>query len=99
MMRRGKWKCCYYHGEEPELFDLHDDPDEMRNLAGEACHKQVLDEMLGEMTKGWDPEKVEAEFTELKGKLAYIRSSPKEEAYLEKEYWVGPENYGSVNPV
>lgn len=34
MLRRGRWKYIAYVGYEPQLFDLEDDPDEIRNLAG-----------------------------------------------------------------
>lgn len=34
MLRRGRWKYIAYVGCEPQLFDLQDDTDEIRNLAG-----------------------------------------------------------------
>ena len=33
MLRKGPWKYIAYPGFPPELFNLHDDPDELRNLA------------------------------------------------------------------
>jgi len=33
MLRRGDWKYIAYVGYEPQLFNLKDDPDEIRNLA------------------------------------------------------------------
>jgi arylsulfatase K len=35
MFRRGKWKYVAYPGYPPQLFNLADDPHEIRNLAGE----------------------------------------------------------------
>ncbi len=28
MLRSGRWKLIYYHGYEPQLFDLEEDPAE-----------------------------------------------------------------------
>ncbi len=43
MLRRGKWKYHHYVGFPPELFDL-EDPEETRDLAGEAAYAPVLEE-------------------------------------------------------
>lgn len=33
MLRRGRYKYIHYHGFDPELYDIQDDPEELRNLA------------------------------------------------------------------
>ena len=33
MIRRGDFKYNYYKNDTPELYDLREDPKEMRNLA------------------------------------------------------------------
>lgn len=43
MLRRGDWKYIAYVGYEPQLFNLRDDPDEIRNLA--ASRPDVVKEM------------------------------------------------------
>ncbi len=45
MIRQGDWKYSYYKTDTPELYNLRDDPNEMRNLAPEPAHKTTLDEM------------------------------------------------------
>ena len=99
MMRRGDWKCNYYHGEPVELFNLAEDPDEMVNRAGDPACKAVLDEMLAEILREWDPEKVEAELREQRKVSDYVRAAPADPTSLAGERWLGPRNYGSVRPV
>jgi len=43
MIRRGNWKYIAYVGYEPQLFNLKDDPDEIRNLA--KARPKVVKEM------------------------------------------------------
>ena len=45
MVRRGPWKYSYYVSDMPELYNLAEDPGEMRNLALSAGHKGTLDQM------------------------------------------------------
>ena len=99
MMRRGDWKCNYYHGEPPELFNLAEDPDEMVNRAGDPACRAVLNGMLAEILREWDPEKVEGELREQRRVFDYIRAAPADPTSLAGERWRGPRNYGSVNPV
>jgi choline-sulfatase len=42
MLRRGRYKYIHYVGYEPELFDLFEDPEELRNLASEPSHATIL---------------------------------------------------------
>ncbi len=41
MVRSGPWKYNYYHGMQPELFNLEDDPGETTNLSGQPQHRGV----------------------------------------------------------
>ena len=47
MIREGDWKYCHYVGDTPELYNLKDDPDELKNLAGNM--KGKMDEMRGKL--------------------------------------------------
>ena len=56
MIRRGRHKLMYAHGEKPLLFDVQADPRELDDLAGTpgaAEHERAL---LGELLAGWDPD-------------------------------------------
>jgi hypothetical protein len=99
MMRRGHWKCNYYHNEPPELFNLDEDPDEMVDRSNEAQCKAVLDEMLAEIIRGWDPEGIEVEARRLRDVFKYLSEAPSDPKLRAQEYWSGPVDYGCVNPV
>jgi arylsulfatase A-like enzyme len=52
-VRTTRWKYIHYW-EKPEgheLFDLANDPDEMRNLAGDPAHKEQLARMQAELER------------------------------------------------
>jgi choline-sulfatase len=55
MIRRGRYKLVYYHGFEPQLFDLGEDPDETRDLAGLPEWATVREQLLERLLADWDP--------------------------------------------
>jgi choline-sulfatase len=58
MVRSGPWKYNYYHGHEPELFNLQDDPAETVNLAGDLRTRKVEDDLHARALQDWDPEAI-----------------------------------------
>lgn len=56
MIRRGPWKLNYYHRQEPQLFNLEDDPDELRDRAGDAAAREIQAMLIAEVRRGWDPD-------------------------------------------
>lgn len=58
MLRRGDWKYIAYAGFEPQLFNLREDPGEMRNLA--ASRPEVRKEMDARLRGILDYEAVDA---------------------------------------
>jgi choline-sulfatase len=61
MIRTGRWKLCYYHGEPAELYDLQADPGEFDNLAGRPEYRSVEEALTRRVLAGWDPDAVEAD--------------------------------------
>ena len=71
-LRRGRWKFNYYHGQPHQLFDLEEDPREMRDLAGDPAHRRVAGELQAEVLDGWDPEWVARRLAELRQDRAIL---------------------------
>jgi choline-sulfatase len=60
MLRKGRYKYHYYVGYAPELFDLLDDPEELRDLAGDPHYAATLAQMDALLRERLDPEMVDA---------------------------------------
>ena len=52
-VRTDRYKLIEYYGEEDywELFDLQEDPNELRNLYAEPGHGQVIEELRTELVR------------------------------------------------
>jgi choline-sulfatase len=58
MVRSGPWKLNYYHGYQPQLFNLEDDPDELHDLADDARYAGTRKELTARVLEGWDPDEI-----------------------------------------
>ena len=58
MVRSGDWKLNYYHGFEPQLFNLADDPQELNDRAQDPSCRGVREEMMDRVLDGWDPDHI-----------------------------------------
>ncbi|MFM9971651.1 MAG: sulfatase-like hydrolase/transferase [Burkholderiales bacterium] len=47
MIRTDRWKYVWYKGFRPQLFDLHNDPQELEDLGASQAHGNVLSEHQG----------------------------------------------------
>ena len=64
MVRQGRWKLCYSHGDPPalELYDLASDPGEFANLAGQFGYRDIQDRLFTRIMGLWrDPEQITGE--------------------------------------
>ena len=61
MIRRGPWKLIHYHRHRPQLFDLQDDPDELRDLAEDPKFSSIREDLTTRVLAGWDGDAIEAE--------------------------------------
>ena len=61
MIRHGKWKYVYFvrYPEQPELFDLESDPEELRDLGTDKAHLAVRKECHDKLLAMLDPEEVD----------------------------------------
>jgi len=56
MIRRGKWKLFKYHDDTPPvLFDLDEDPGELRDLGEDPAFAEIREELLKRLYEDWDP--------------------------------------------
>lgn len=53
MIRAGKWKYCYHHGDVEQLFDLESDPGETVNLASRPEHNARKADLKRRALEGW----------------------------------------------
>ena len=58
MVRRGPWKLHVYSGDPPLLFNLDDDPRELRDLSRDPDHAGTLKELMALALEDWDPEMI-----------------------------------------
>jgi len=73
MVRRGDWKLCYYHGQEPQLFNLVEDPDELRDRAQDPGCREVREALTAEVLEEWDPVGVAAKMRAKRAERALLR--------------------------
>jgi choline-sulfatase len=85
MIRKGDWKYIYFAGDQPLLFNLKNDPGELRNLAADPSAATVRKELHGILTGLLDPDAVsERAFREQERVLAaMVRRMRPEEFYKE----------------
>ncbi len=60
MVRQGPLKYVYTHGHSPQLFDLDNDPLELRDLSDEPAHDVDRKRLHAILMDDWDPEDVNA---------------------------------------
>jgi choline-sulfatase len=54
MIKRGRYKFVHSPVDPDQLYDLRDDPDEVRNLAAVAQHAARVREFAAEVARRWD---------------------------------------------
>jgi choline-sulfatase len=58
MVRQGDWKLIYYHDQEPQLFNLADDPGELVDLARDPASIEIRQNLVDRVLDGWNPEQI-----------------------------------------
>ena len=56
MIRSGPWKLNYYHGHEPQLFDLASDPDELHDRNHDRTCQTIRRDLMEQVLSDWQPE-------------------------------------------
>ncbi|MBL8580349.1 MAG: choline-sulfatase [Mesorhizobium sp.] len=60
-LRDGKYKLMMCSADEPLLFDLEADPYELRNLAGDAGHRETMADMTNAVNERWNLDRFDAD--------------------------------------
>jgi choline-sulfatase len=60
MIRRDEWKLVYYHGYEPQLFNLAEDPGELVDRSRDPACQRIRQELTAQVLNGWQPEQIAA---------------------------------------
>jgi choline-sulfatase len=58
MIRRGDWKYCYYVSDTPELYNLRDDSEELKNLATSVEYRGKAEELKAQLFAWHRPEEL-----------------------------------------
>src|SRR5581483_3509301 len=61
MVRKGALKYIDFGEDDPQLFDLENDPEEIRDLASDPAFRELLAELRGIARYDWDPQLVRGE--------------------------------------
>lgn len=61
MIRRRQWKYVWSAPDGPQLFDLHADPDERRNVAAHPGLAELAAGFRAEIDRHWDHERIHGE--------------------------------------
>ena len=75
MVRKGDWKLIACEGDPPMLFDLRNDPDEMKNLAGKPDVAKVEAQLHALVNANWSSVALTKEMQESSRRRLFIQSA------------------------
>ena len=87
MVRSGEWKLNYYHGQEPQLFNLAEDPAERHDRAQDSGCREVREALTARVLADWDPEAVAEKMAEKRRDLELIRGWVRQTGPAEQFRW------------
>lgn len=74
MIRKDEWKLIYYHGFDPQLFNLADDPGELTDRAQDPACRPILDELTARLLDEWNPELIARKMAALRADNRVLRA-------------------------
>ncbi len=69
MLREGRYKYVHHVLYPPQLFDLENDPEELRDVASDPVYAGALDAMRARLRSMLDPDEVDAQAKRRQGEL------------------------------
>lgn len=85
-LREGPWKLNLCRADPPQLFNLTDDPDELRNLACEAEHADTLARLTQKADARWDLERYDADVRASQARRHVVYPALRNGAYYPWDY-------------
>jgi hypothetical protein len=93
MIRRGQWKFVICPADSPQLYNLEDDPLELRNLASgqkvkdsSEAIEQILDDFTKEAHAKWDFEKIAEDVRRSQHRRRFIWKALKQGKFTSWDY-------------
>ncbi|MCB0064472.1 MAG: sulfatase-like hydrolase/transferase, partial [Caldilineaceae bacterium] len=87
MVRQDEWKLIYYHGMEPQLFNLAEDPGELTDRAQDPACRAIRDELTSQILADWNPEVIAAKMADKRKDNAVLRTWAKETNPPDQHRW------------
>ncbi len=87
MIRQDEWKLIYYHGMEPQLFNLAEDPGETTDRSQDPACQSVRRELMGRLLSEWHPEVIAATMAEKRQDNALLRAWAKSTEPTDRYRW------------
>ncbi|QOR70484.1 sulfatase-like hydrolase/transferase [Ruania alkalisoli] len=97
MLRRDRWKLCYYTDQPEQLFDLEADPHEQVDLGQHPDYAAVVDELRTDLLRDWDPEIVQGACTEKARDLEVLRAWAERVEPPEQHRWLMEESMSRLD--
>jgi len=90
MIRKARWKLVSCHGyDQPQLFDLSEDPLEQNDLGADPSLAQLRRELLAELSVYWDADAVHAARLDWWEHQKLLRLQDKAAPAPQVEHWTG----------
>ncbi len=91
MLRQGPWKIIYYHGhEQPQLFNVVEDPQELHDRAGDPQCATICQRLLQQVRQGWDGQRVADALAQTAERRQQVLGAAKAKATREADFWIMP---------
>jgi len=91
MLREGPWKIIAHHGyDQPQLFNLDEDPQEMNDRRDDPSCAAVRDGLLRRVREGWDSERTVKAIAQIKERQQAAFKKAKAYATPTPDYWDMP---------
>jgi choline-sulfatase len=96
MLREGPWKIIRHHGyDQPQLFNLVEDPEEMHDRGGDPACAAVCRRLLRRVGEGWDGNRVAKALAQVAERRQAVLAKAKAFATPQADFWNMPPDANS----